>query len=84
MGPDVKDLRPGDRVSAIASGAFSSNLIASALLCAKIPDELSFEDAATMPCVYITVMYSLLEIGRLEEDQVRGPNRRFSLPTADL
>ena len=36
-----------------------------------MPDDLSFEDAATMPCVYGTVIHGLLDKARLEEGQVR-------------
>lgn len=35
-----------------------------------MPDDMSFEDAATTPCVYSTVIHSLLEVGQLEADQV--------------
>jgi NADPH:quinone reductase-like Zn-dependent oxidoreductase len=71
IGQDVKNLRVGDRVMVFATGSFSTRLITSAQLCAKIPDELSFEDAATMPCVYATAIYSLMDVGRLEKGQVR-------------
>lgn len=33
-------------------------------------DDMSFEDAATTPCVYRTVIHSLLEVGQFEADQV--------------
>ena len=72
VGPDVKDLKPGDRVLTLASGAFSTILTTSASLCARIPDDMSFEQAATMPCVYCTVIHSLLELGQLDADQVRS------------
>jgi len=84
VGPDVKDLRPGDRVLTLASGAFSTVLTTSALLCARIPNDLSFEDAATIPCVYSTVIYSLLEIGQLEADQVNSTKIGISMGAADF
>ena len=71
-GPDVKDLKPGDRVLTIGDCAFSSVLTTPASLCAKILDDMSFEQAATMPCVYSTAIYSLLELGQLDLDQVRS------------
>ena len=70
VGSGVKDLRPGDRVFMFEHGCFSTRMTVSAKACAKIPDELSFEEAATMPCVYSTVIYSLLTLGRLQRDQV--------------
>jgi NADPH:quinone reductase-like Zn-dependent oxidoreductase len=70
VGPDVEDLRVGDRVMLFSRGCFSTSIIVPEQLCKKIPDSLSFEDAATMPCVYATAMYSLFNIGRLQRGQV--------------
>ncbi|KAL9069203.1 MAG: hypothetical protein Q9157_006247 [Trypethelium eluteriae] len=70
IGPNVKGLRPGDRVFMFEYGSFSTRIVTSANHVARIPDELSFEEAATMPCVYGTVIYSLMTIGRLEKDQI--------------
>ncbi|KAK6954931.1 hypothetical protein Daesc_002560 [Daldinia eschscholtzii] len=69
VGPDVKDLRPGDRVFLTGEGCFSTHLVVPQRLCAKIPDSLSFEDAATMPCVFATVVYGLLDVGQLQKKQ---------------
>jgi NADPH:quinone reductase-like Zn-dependent oxidoreductase len=41
-----------------------------AMLCAKIPDELSDEEAATVPTVYCTVIHSLINLGNLQRGQV--------------
>ena len=71
VGPDVKDLKIGDRVVAFSGDSYSTTLKTTSKLCAKMADGLTFEEAATMPCVYATVIYSLLEIARLEEEQVR-------------
>ncbi|SCV54257.1 uncharacterized protein FFB14_13561 [Fusarium fujikuroi] len=38
----------------ISHSEFSTQVIVSENLCEKIPDNLSFEDAATMPCVFAT------------------------------
>lgn len=72
IGPDVQDFKVGDRVLIFEHGCFSTRLVTSAKLCAKMPDNLSFEEAATMPCVYSTAIYSLLTVGRLEPGQVRA------------
>ncbi|KAF3067200.1 Lovastatin diketide synthase LovF [Daldinia childiae] len=69
VGPDVKDLRPGDRVFLFGEGCFSTQLVLPQKVCAKIPDSLSFDDAATMPCVFATVIYGLLDVGQLQEKQ---------------
>ena len=72
VGPDVKDLKPGDRVLTLGGSAFSTVLTTLASLCARMPDDMSFEQAATMPCVYCTAIYSLLELGQLDANQVRS------------
>lgn len=70
IGPNVKDLSIGDRVILISHSSFSTLITTSEKLCAKMPDNLSFNDGATMPCVYATSIYSLFNIGRLEKGQV--------------
>lgn len=69
-GPHVKDLKAGDRVFLIGSDAFSTRLIVSENLCEKIPGGLSFDDAATMPCVFATSIYCIFNIGNLQKGQV--------------
>ena len=71
LGSKVNDFRVGDRVLIFEHGCFSTRIAVSEQLCAKIPSDLSFEEAATMPCVYSTVIHSLLMLGRLEKGQVR-------------
>lgn len=69
-GPNVKDLKVGDRVFLIGSGAFSTQVVVSENLCEKIPGDLSFEDAATMPCVFATSIYCMFNVGNLRKGQV--------------
>ncbi|KAK2012837.1 KR domain-containing protein [Colletotrichum eremochloae] len=66
-GPDTKALARGDRVFVFGGGCFSTGIVISEKLCVKIPDTLSFEDAATMPCVFATVTHGLLDMARLSE-----------------
>lgn len=60
----------GDRVLIFDHGCFSTRLVTSFRLCVKMPDDLGFKAAATMPFVYNTAIFSLLTIGRLEKGQV--------------
>lgn len=80
VGSEVKDFKVGDRVMMFEHGCFSTRLAISAKLAVKIPGDLSFEQAATLPCVYSTVIHSLLTIGRLEKGQVRHLHHDFSSP----
>ncbi|KAJ6114967.1 Acyl transferase/acyl hydrolase/lysophospholipase [Penicillium sp. IBT 16267x] len=68
-GPNVKDLKAGDRVFLIGPGAFSTQVVVSENLCEKIPGDLSFEDAATMPCVFATSIYCMFNVGNLRKGQ---------------
>ncbi|KNG83443.1 hypothetical protein ANOM_008035 [Aspergillus nomiae NRRL 13137] len=68
VGPH-SSLIPGQRVMFMSPGSFASRIVTSSLLCAAIPDELGFEDAATMPCVYTTAIHSLTTIGNLRKGQ---------------
>ncbi|KAF5970834.1 fumonisin cluster-polyketide synthase [Fusarium bulbicola] len=69
VGTGVSKLQPGDPVFYLADNCFSTQITISAQRCAKIPSQLAFEDAATMPCVYATVIHSLLDIGGLRSGQ---------------
>ncbi|WZH49456.1 Polyketide synthase [Fusarium acuminatum] len=69
IGPNVEGLKAGDRVMFISHSAFSTHVVVSENLCERIPDDLSFEDAATMPCVFATSYYSIFNIGNLKKGQ---------------
>lgn len=69
IGAGVNDLQVGDRVFYLSDNCFATRINMSALRCAKIPSMVSWEEAATMPCVYATVLHSLLEVGGLKSGQ---------------
>ena len=69
-GPEVKDLKVGDRVVLMGHCAFATRVTTSEQLCAKMPDDLSFDDGATMPSVYTTSIYSIFNVGNLRKGQV--------------
>jgi NADPH:quinone reductase-like Zn-dependent oxidoreductase len=70
VGTGVSHLQVGDRVFVFGGCCFSTRLRINAELCRRIPDVLSFQDAATMPCVFSTVIQGLQHVGRLEAGQV--------------
>ncbi|KAI6770702.1 hypothetical protein HG531_009557 [Fusarium graminearum] len=69
VGPNVSDLQVGDRVFFIAHDSFATHVTMSENLCEKIPDDLSYEDAATMPCVFATSYHSIFNMGNLKKGQ---------------
>ncbi|QKX63237.1 uncharacterized protein TRUGW13939_10406 [Talaromyces rugulosus] len=68
VGSAVQNVKPGDRVVALASqGCFSTKCIMKAPLVVQIPDNLGFEEAATMPAVFSTVIQALTRVAHLEK-----------------
>lgn len=69
IGPDVKNLAVGDRVIGLGSGSFSSHMRASEALMVKVPDNCSFEEAATLPAAFGTALAALKNAGNLQSGQ---------------
>ena len=69
IGSSVEGFSVGDRVMCLGATLFASHVHTIEDLSVKIPDDLSFEDAATMPCVYATVIRALCDIGQLRKGQ---------------
>ncbi|KAF5352562.1 hypothetical protein D9756_006066 [Leucocoprinus leucothites] len=64
VGKDVRDLKPGDRVTSFAYGASRNKgvqeyAIQPRSVCAKIPDNLSLEAAATIPDNFVCAFYTI-------------------------
>lgn len=70
VGPGVSKHRVGDRVIVCSSGSFTTSMIVSEHLCVTAPDTMTFEQAASMPVVYSTAIYCLLDAARLTEGMV--------------
>ena len=70
IGPDVKKLKPGDRVMGVCRfGAYSSHVISGEEYMVSIPDNWDYETAAAYPVQTITAWYGLMNLGNLEEGQ---------------
>ena len=82
IGPEVKSIRPGDRVMLLRNGSFATHITVREKLCDKVPNDLIVEDAATMPVVFAIAVYSLFNIGHLQpgqvssQDHLRQPSRQ--------
>lgn len=71
IGSNVKKLSLGDRVMAISveTSSYATELQISSRFCTRIPDNCSFEDASTLPTVYLTVLRTLREKANLRRGQ---------------
>ena len=63
-------LQRGDRVCAISEKCYANRTRASFEGTIKIPDEMSFATAASIPIVYSTAYHALFDVGRLSEGEV--------------
>ena len=69
VGPSVKDLQIGDRVVTFAASAFSTHVVVPAAQAAKLPADMSFESAATIPVAFLTAYYSLVTLAELKRGE---------------
>lgn len=69
IGKKVAHLRPGDRVCGLSAGTFGRRTRTLSLLVSKIPEEMSFTTAATIPVIFCTALYSLRTVARLQKGE---------------
>ncbi len=69
VGEGVKDVKPGDNVVGMAPYAFRSYVTVNRQLVFKKPDHISFEEAATLPTVFLTSHYALVHLARMEKGE---------------
>ncbi|KAI3325140.1 ketoacyl-synt-domain-containing protein [Xylariaceae sp. AK1471] len=69
VGDKVRGIEVGDRVAAITQRAFATSVRTKAAFAFKLPGDMSFEAGATIPLAYATAYHSLVEVGRLSDDE---------------
>lgn len=69
VGKDVKQFRPGDAVFGGKTGAFAEYLTVSEDRVALKPENVSFEQAASVPIAAITALQGLRDKGQLQQGQ---------------
>ena len=70
LGPGVTKFKEGDRVAVMKAGTYANRLYTCADRAHIIPDSMSFEEAATIPLVFMTALYGMFHLGNLREGQV--------------
>lgn len=65
VGPDNGDFKVGDRVLCWFPGSLATHVRVDAQWCVKLPDDLSFEEAVSLPTNFATMIRGLMEIANL-------------------
>ncbi|MDI5969358.1 SDR family NAD(P)-dependent oxidoreductase [Streptomyces sp. SL13] len=65
VGPGVPDLRPGDRVMGLVPGAFGPTAVTDRRFLTEAPAGWSFATAASVPIVFLTAFYGLVDLAGL-------------------
>jgi NADPH:quinone reductase-like Zn-dependent oxidoreductase/acyl carrier protein len=65
VGEGVEGLQTGDEVIAIAPGSLASHVTTLAAFVMRKPAHVTFEEAATMPVVFLTAYYALHHLARI-------------------
>ena len=70
VGEEVTAWKPGDRVMALVTGgAYAEYCPARAALTYAIPEGMSFAEASTIPCVFLTAYYALTTVANLQRGE---------------
>ncbi|MBF0318965.1 MAG: polyketide synthase dehydratase domain-containing protein, partial [Nitrospirae bacterium] len=66
IGSEVKDIRPGDPViAAPVSGTFSAYTTVDSDFVSPMPENMSYNESATLPLAYLTAWYGVIVLCRL-------------------
>ncbi|KAF9873041.1 putative polyketide synthase [Colletotrichum karsti] len=70
VGSHVTRLSVGDKVCVITNRAFCTSVTCTSAAAAKVPDWMSFDEAASIPVPYCTASYALVEAANVLKDEV--------------
>ncbi|MEV6280663.1 SDR family NAD(P)-dependent oxidoreductase [Nocardia sp. NPDC051832] len=66
IGPGVTDFVVGDRVMGVLPWAFGPTVVADRRVIVKLPPAWSFAEGASVPVVFLTAYYALVDLARLQ------------------
>src|SRR6185312_16085266 len=69
VAPDVAGVAPGDRVMGLIPDAFGPVAVTDSRLLTRIPDGWSFVQAASVPAVFLTAYYALVDLAQLQRGE---------------
>ena len=76
LGEGVDDLRPGDRVIAVAPAALATHVVTRRNGVMRMPPAIAFAAAATIPVAFMTAVYALGHAGPAGGGRARADPRR--------
>ncbi|KAI3330539.1 KR domain-containing protein [Ustulina deusta] len=65
-GSSVKNFFQGQRVAFFKRGSFGNRVQASCKVVHAIPDQMTFEEAATLPCAFATSIHALIHMAQIK------------------
>jgi len=68
-GPGVERFKVGDRVMGLIAESFASHAIADHRLLARVPDEWTNTEAASVPIAFLTAAYGLFDLAKLKRGE---------------
>ncbi len=66
LGEGVTDFKTGERVMFRARGCFAEYVVVDPALAARVPEQLTWEEAAAIPIAFITAYEALVQFGELK------------------
>jgi len=69
VGSEVTTWKRGDRVMALVRGGYAEFVPARAHMACRVPEGMSFQDAASIPCVFLTAWYALTKYGQMRRGE---------------
>ncbi|MFJ8744015.1 SDR family NAD(P)-dependent oxidoreductase [Embleya sp. NPDC127516] len=69
IGTEVTHVAPGDRVMGVFSGGFGPIVVADGRMVVRVPADWSFAQAASIPVVYATAYYGLVDLAGLRRGE---------------
>ena len=69
VGPAVVGFEPGDRVMGLLDGSFGPMAVGDYRQLARLPDDWSFAEGASVPIVFLTAYYALVDLAYLKRGE---------------
>ena len=69
VGENITKFKRGDKVMALVRGGYAEFVTAREALASHIPETISFIEAASVPCVFLTAWYGLTALGQMQSGE---------------